>query len=337
MIRVRRYQESGEVDERIDPGDVSECLGDHGALLWVDVEDPTADDISCLTEEFHVHHLAAEDLTEPAPRPRLAMFDTHFLLSVRDCIFEENRFSTREVDLLFGDGWLLSIRNVGDGGEPPMPIDEVVQRFERARKLDGATDEGFLLFVFLDSIVDRFFDVSDAVEERLEAIEDDIFFDPDSPAVSSRAPADRSVTERLYRLRHDLIGYRRVVSPLRDALNPLLRNDVGFLGDAAILHLRDVNDHVARASEMAEAQRDLLNGALEAHLSLVSNRMNLVMKRATSWGAILVCATLVAGIYGMNFKHMPELDWIFGYPMALGLMALISAALYRTFKAKDWL
>ncbi len=191
-----------------------------------------------------------------------------------------------------------------------MPVDEVVQRFERTRKLDGATDEGFLLFVFLDAIVDRFFDVSDAVEDRLEAIEDDIFFDPDAPAVSAQAPADRSVTERLYRLRHDLIGFRRVVSPLRDAVNPLLRNEVGFLGDAAVLHLRDVYDHVVRAIEMAEAQRDLLNGALEAHLSLVSNRMNLVMKRATSWGAILVCATLVAGIYGMNFKHMPELDWM---------------------------
>jgi magnesium transporter len=92
-----------------------------------------------------------------------------------------------------------------------------------------------------------------------------------------------------------------------------------------------------RAVELSEAHRDLLNGALDAHLSLVSNRMNLVMKRATSWGAILVCATLVAGIYGMNFKHMPELNWVFGYAMALGLMALIAGVLYVMFKRKDWL
>jgi len=337
VIRVRRYHESGAVDEQLDPADVSECLGERGALLWVDVENPGEADIECLTEEFGVHHLAAEDLTEPSPRPRLAMFNSHFLLSVRDCTFEGDRFATREVDLLFGDGWLISLRNIGDDGGPPMPVDDVVQRFERTRKLDGATDEGFLLFVFLDTIVDRFFDVSDAVEERLEAIEDDIFFDPDSPAVTTQAPADRSVTERLYRLRHDLIGYRRIVSPLRDALNPLLRNEVGFLGEAAILHLRDVYDHVVRAVELSEAHRDLLNGALDAHLSLVSNRMNLVMKRATSWGAVLVCATLVAGVYGMNFKDMPELDWRFGYPMALGLMTLISTVLYLTFKKKDWL
>jgi magnesium transporter len=336
VIRVRRYHESGDFDEEIDPSDVSSCLGQRGALLWVDVEDPSDDDIDCLTEEFGVHHLAAEDLTEPAPRPRLAMFDTHFLLSVRDCVFDGEEFSTREVDLLFGDGWLLSLRKRGDRDEPPMPCKDVVERFERVRRLDGATDEGFLLFVFLDTIVDRFFDVSDAVEDRLEAIEDDIFADPAGTA-SSRAPADRTVTERLYRLRHDLIGYRRVVSPLRDAINPLLRNEVHFLGDAAVLHLRDVYDHVLRAVELSEAHRDLLTGALDAHLSLVSNRMNLVMKQATSWAAILVCATLVAGVYGMNFKHMPELDWRFGYPTALGLMGVISVVLYYTFKRKDWL
>ena len=334
---MRRYHTSGAVDEHVDPTDVSDCLGQGGALLWVDVEDPTDDDIACLTEEFGVHHLAAEDLTEPAPRPRLALFDTHFLLSARDCLFDGERFSSREVDLLFGDGWLLSLRKRGEQGEDPMPVKEVTDRFERTRRLDGATDEGFLLFVFLDTIVDRFFDVSDAVEDRLEQIEDDIFGDPSAATVTAGAVANRSITERLYRLRHDLIAYRRVVSPLRDAVNPLLRDQVTFLSEAAVLHLRDVYDHVLRAVELSEAHRDLLNGALDAHLSLVSNRMNLVMKRATSWGAILVCATLVAGVYGMNFKHMPELDWRLGYPLALGMMGLISVVLYITFRKKDWL
>jgi magnesium transporter len=343
VIRVRRYHQSGAVDEKIDPADVSSCLGRPDALLWVDVEDPTPDDIACLTDEFGVHHLAEEDLTEPNPRPRLSRFDNHLLLSVRDCLFEDGRFSSRELDFLFGDGWLISLRSPGENGEPPMPVKTVIDRFERTRADEGVTDEGFLLYVFLDVIVDRFFDVSDAVEDRLEAIEDDIFFDRDAQAAtdtgSARAdsPADLSITERLYRLRHDLIGYRRVVSPLRDALNPLLRQEVDFIGQEAIVHLRDVYDHVVRAVELGEAHRDLLNGALEAHLSLVSNRMNLVMKQATSWGAILVCATFVAGVYGMNFKDMPELDWRFGYPMALGVMGLISLVLYVTFKKKEWL
>jgi magnesium transporter len=345
VIRVRRYHESGAVDEELDPADVSGCLERSDALLWVDVEDPTPGDIECLTEEFGVHHLAEEDLTESAPRPRLARFDNHLLLSVRDCVFEDGGFGSREVDFLFGDGWLISLRRPGEMGQPPMPVKPVVERFERTRKEDGVTDEGFLLYVFLDVIVDRFFDVSDAVEDRLEAVEDDIFFDPtegrrrrsDTAGVPADVPADRSITERLYRLRHDLIGYRRVVSPMRDALNPLLRKEVDFIGDDAIVHLRDVYDHVVRAIELGEAHRDLLNGALDAHLALVSNRMNLVMKKATSWGAILVCATFVAGVYGMNFKNMPELDWRFGYPMALGVMGLISLVLYVTFKRRDWL
>ena len=341
MIRVRRYHESGAVDEELDPTDVSGCLERSDALLWVDVEDPTPDDIECLTEEFGVHHLAEEDLTESAPRPRLARFDNHLLLSVRDCVFEDGGFGSREVDFLFGDGWLISLRRRGQHGEAPMPVKGVIERFERTRKEDGVTDEGFLLYVFLDVIVDRFFDVSDAVEDRLEAVEDAIFFDPDAEPVPgsprANAPADVSITERLYRLRHDLIGYRRVVSPMRDALNPLLRKEVDFIGDNAIVHLRDVYDHVVRAVELGEAHRDLLNGALDAHLALVSNRMNLVMKKATSWGAILVCATFVAGVYGMNFKNMPELDWRFGYPMALGIMGLISLVLYVTFKRRDWL
>jgi magnesium transporter len=340
VIRVRRYHESGAVDEELDASDVSGCLGRRDALLWVDVEEPSPEDIECLTEEFGVHHLAEDDLTEPNPRPRLSRFNNHLLLSVRDCVFEEHGFSSREVDFLFGDGWLISLRRPGEKGQPPMPVEKVIERFDRTRKEDGVTDEGFLLYVFLDVIVDRFFDVSDAVEDRLEAIEDDIFFNPDDDrgqGPPADVPADVSITERLYRLRHDLIGYRRVVSPLRDALNPLLRKEVDFIGDDAIVHLRDVYDHVVRAIELGEAHRDLLNGALDAHLALVSNRMNLVMKQATSWGAILVCATFVAGVYGMNFKNMPELDWRFGYPMALGVMGLISVVLYVTFKKRDWL
>jgi magnesium transporter len=336
VIRVRRYFENGEVDEELDPADVSECLGQRGALLWVDVEHPTTDDIECLAKEFDVHHLAAEDLLEPRQRPRLTRFNTHFLLVVRDPWFKAGRFDSREVDLVFGDGWLITVRKPGEEGAPPTSCSEVVDRFERLRAQEGATDEGFLVYVFLDAVVDRFFEVSDAVEERLDRIEADIFSEhPRQPAAAE--DDDAGITERLYWLRQDLVGFRRSISPLREALAPLLRGEAPFLTDVAVIHLRDVNDLVLRAIEVVEAQRDLLNGALDAHLSITSNRMNLVMKQATSWGAILVTATLIAGIYGMNFRHMPELDWRFGYPFVLGLMAAVTIVLYVTFKRRDWL
>jgi magnesium transporter len=336
VIRVRRYLEDGEVTEEIDPDDVSECLDQRGALLWVDVEQPTADDVECLAKEFDVHHLAAEDLLEPSLRPRLARFADHLLLVVRDPWFKEGRFDSREVDLVFGDGWLITVRKPGEEGAPPTSVSDLIDRFERRRRQEGASDEGFLLYVVLDAIVDRFFEVSDVVEERLSDVEADIFSDR-RPRRIDHLGGDVGITERLYRLRQDLVGFRRSVAPLREALAPLLRGEAPFIGDEAVIHLRDVYDLVVRATEMVEAQRDLLNGALDAHLSITSNRMNLVMKQATSWGAILILSSLVAGIYGMNFEHMPELHLRYGYLYALGLMAVITLALYVTFKRRDWL
>jgi magnesium transporter len=332
VIRVRRYLGTGEVDEQIDPQEISECLGRGGQLLWVDAEELEPDDVACLAEEFAVNHLAAEDLLESLPRPTLGRYGSHLLLAVRDCSGDRESFATREIDLVFGDGWLISVRKPGEDGAPPMPVETVVERFERLRGEQGLTDEGFLLYAFLDVVVERFFDAADLLQDRLEAIEEAIFSDDDASA-----PSNRSITKGLYQLRRDLVAFRRVVAPLREAIAPLLRREAVFLAEPALVHLRDVYDLVVRVTEQTETYRDLLNGALEAHLSIASNRMNLVMKRATSWGAILVTATLVAGIYGMNFRHMPELDWYVGYPFALGLMAAVTAVLYRNFKRRDWL
>jgi magnesium transporter len=336
MIRVRRYHEDGRVEEQVDPAEVSECLGKRGVLLWVDVEHPSPEDVKCLAEEFDVHHLAAEDLLEPSPRPRLGRFGDHFLVVARDTRLEAGRLATCEVDLVFGDGWLISVRKPGREGAAPMPIEPILERFERQRGEEGATDEGFLLYVVLDVIVEGFSDTAEALEDRLDAVEAVIFSDRSTP-LDLGDPVRGGVTQQLYHLRQDLVGFRRVVAPLREALTPLLRGDIPFVGDAAIVHLRDVYDLTVRATELVDAQRDLLNGALEAHLSIMSNRMNLVMKQATSWGAILVVATLVAGIYGMNFDNLPWNGKREGFFFALALIAVSTAALYRTFKRRDWL
>ncbi|MGH9003140.1 MAG: magnesium transporter CorA family protein, partial [Acidimicrobiia bacterium] len=294
MIRVRRYHEDGRVEEQIDPADVSECLGARAALLWVDVEHPSVEDVKLLAEEFDVHHLAAEDLLAPSPRPRLGRFGDHFLVVAHDTRLQGGRLATCEVDLVFGDGWLISVRKPGPDGALPMPVDPILERFEAQRGEEGATDEGFLLYVVLDVLAEGFFDTVEAIEDRLDAIEA-VIFTEDGPAAPAGGARTGNVTEQLYHLRQDLVGFRRVVAPLREALSPLLRGEVRFVGDAALVHLRDVYEMAVRATDTVDALRDLLNGALEAHLSIMSNRMNLVMKQATSWGAILVVATLIAG------------------------------------------
>ena len=334
MIRVRRYLDNGEVLTDIDPEDVSECLAERGALLWVDVEAPSRDEIMFLAKEFEVHRLAVEDLLEPSPRPTLGRYEGHYLLVVRDPCPDGERFSTREIDILFGDGWLLTVRKPGDHGEPPSPVDDIAKRFERLRRSDGITDEGFLLYVTLDIVLARCTGFLDQIENRLEAVEAQIF----GPDPGRDGPEARRITEVLHELRREYVAFRRALGPLPEAIAPLVRKEeVEFIGPTAALHLRDVHDLAVRVTEEADAQRDLMNGALDAHLSLLSNRMNLVMKRATSWGAILVSTTVVTGIYGMNFRHMPELHWIVGYPMALAVMVTLTVTLYVTFKRRDWL
>ena len=131
--------------------------------------------------------------------------------------------------------------------------------------------------------------------------------------------------------------FRRRVQPLREVVAAILRREVDWIDDLARTHFQDVYDHILRATDQIDAQRELLGNAVDAHLAIMSNRMNLVMKKMTSWGAILLGSTLVAGIYGMNFRHMPELRWHYGYAWALGLMLLITVACYRMFKRRDWL
>jgi magnesium transporter len=141
----------------------------------------------------------------------------------------------------------------------------------------------------------------------------------------------------VFDMRRTLGQFRRAVAPLREVVAELLRREAECIGEAAIIRMQDVYDHVLRVIDLVETQRELVTGLLEANLAVMSNRLNQVMKRMTSWGAILLGSTLIAGIYGMNFDHMPELHWVVGYPMALGLMVLLTVVLYTYFRRRDWI
>lgn len=325
-MQARLYLEDGG-EKLVLPEDVSERLVDREGVLWVDVEDPDLSDLARLVEEFEVHRLAADDLTETSGRPRLVRFADHTLLVARDATHDGSSLSVRPVDLVFGDGWMVSVRRTGEDGAK-FPVDEVARRFSRRNGTRGATDEGFLLATLLDVLASRYLDVLELLEDRLDRLEEQIF---------DEERADPPV-EELYRLRQSLIGLRRVVAPLAEAVAGVLRpGGEQTMTDVALLHLRDVQDQLVRVVEQIDTERDLLSGALEAHLALVSNRLNQVMRKMTAYGAILVSATLVAGIYGMNFRHMPELDWRLGYPFALALMVALAFGLRARFQRRGWL
>ena len=318
MITVRCYND-GEIKEIENPADISELVGRKNRLIWVDLVDPTPEDFACVQEEFELHPLAMEDASKHEQRPKLEQYPTHaFVVAYSK--------QQAEVDLFIGKDWLVSVRE-RSADASVWDIEPVRSRFERT-KPDCAT-VGFLLYTILDELVDGYFDATDMLEDRLEDIEEAIF--------AAEKLDETDVQQQLFEVRRKLVVFRRKVVPLRDVVSALLRREVEWIDDATLVHLQDVYDHLLRSVDLIDSHRELLGNAVDAHLAIISNRMNEVMKKMTSWGAILLGSTLIAGIYGMNFEHMPELGWEYGYPFALGLMAVLTMAGYWFFRRKDWL
>jgi magnesium transporter len=325
MLQAWTFSPGHEAHE-IPDSEIPAVRAAHDRLLWILADGQDREGVDRVTDLLALDPLVADDLRNANQRTKLECYADYCHVSVRDCTMTGNTLDAREIDVVFGDGWLLSVAERPATG-PDSPLAQVRDRFARHRSEQGAEDEGFLLWALLDVIVERYFEITDTIDDRLDDVEDIVFSD----RIGDNIPRE------LFDLRRSLVTFRRAVAPLREVLSELLRRDVDYIGEKALSHLQDVYDHVLRITDLAESQRDLLTGLLEAHLAVVSNRMNQVMKLMSSWGAILIVATLVAGIYGMNFHHMPELGWRYGYLYALTLMAVTTALLYRMFKRRDWL
>lgn len=317
-IAVRTFDDDGTTALQ-DPADISSIIGHSSEQVWVDVVDATDDEFACLTSEFGLHALAVEDAQNHGQRPKLEHYTNHaFVVAYSK--------KMAEVDLFIGPTWLVTVRERSPEGEV-CHINSIRTRFSR----DDAkpTAVGQLVYVVLDELIDGNLERTDEMEDRVEALEERIILDQVGD------PAETQ-TELLH-LRRELLRHRKIALPMRDVIVRLQRGEVDWIDGDARERLQDVVDHANRVVEQLDLQQELISNAVEAHNSLLANRMNLVMKRMTSWGAILIASTLIAGIYGMNFEHMPELKWKYGYVWALGLMAIVTLVGYRYFKKKDWL
>jgi magnesium transporter len=325
VIRAWRYA-LGQAGEPVDPATCGALVDASHAVLWIDAEQPTDGERETVRDQLHLGAVVLEALTDPSERTKLMRYGDYFHVAIHDCQFIGDEFDSREIDIVMGPGWLLTVRHPTDRSKP-LDIDEVMRRFEVQREEHSTTEEGYLLWALFDVVVDRYFDVNDRVDDRLESIEELVFADNGQ----TRIPRD------VFGIRRDLMLFRRAAAPLREVVDAIIRRDVPFISSEAITHFHDIYDRLLRVLDLIESQRDLLTGLLEADLAVISNQLNTVMKKVTSWGAILVVATLIAGIYGMNFKDMPELKWSFGYPAAIGLMLAVTGILYWVFKRRDWL
>ena len=309
----------GDVDIR----DISEALKKPGVFVWVGLHDPSPDLLDLIQHEFGLHELAVEDARRAHQRPKLEQYADSVFVVLRPVVLsgDEQHVELGETHVFMGPGYVVSVRH-----GTSRSYAAVRARCE-STPAHLAKGPGFVLYAIMDFVVDEYFPVVDTLEAQLERLEDEIF----------SQSFNRATVERIYDLKRNLLEVKRAVSPLVDVCNRLTRFDLPLIPDDARPYFRDVYDHAIRINETVDRQRELLTGALEAHLSLTAVAQNDAMKKLAGWAAIIGVPTMVAGIYGMNFKFMPELEWRYGYPLIMGGMIAACAFLYYRFKRSGWL
>jgi magnesium transporter len=329
VITAWRYVSGIDGRTSVDPLHIGSALDPQGSVVWIDCVSPTADDLQQLRRQLGLSDFVVDALVDPEQTTKLVRYGDYFHVAVHDCeLGAEVRLEQREVDVVMGPGWLVTVRHPSQARHA-LDVDRIAHHFELQRSEHGATEEGFLLWALFDVIIDRYLAVVDTIDERLDTVEDSVF--------DATARMQAKVQRGAFELRRELVDFRRAAAPMREVLFAITRKELPFVSDDALVHFRDLSDRMLRVLDFVETQRDLLAGLLEADLAVISNRINEVMKKTTSWGAILIVATLFASIYGMNFSNLPALDWEYGYVFALVLIAVVTLLLYRTFKRRDWL
>ena len=321
MIDIRVYTDHTGLHDTLALEDISDVLTQDDTMLWIDLTGPSLEELRLINDEFGFHPLAMEDAAKRHQRPKVDVYENFLFIVFYELEIVEERPQTRELSLFVGRNYLVTVH---DADMSPT-IREVAQRWRENLGWRGKRHVGVLVYSLLDAIVDDYFPVVDHISERIEDLEVKIFDHFDH-----RAQAD------IFALKKDLLAVRQVLAPERDVMNILVRRDSPVFGEEMVTYFQDVYDHILRVTENIDTYRDLLSSSLDAFLSLSSNRLNQIVKTLTSSSIILMSMTLVAGIYGMNFVHMPELDWQFGYAWAIGLMGATGAGLYLMFRRMGW-
>ena len=313
-----------------------EVMKAHNGFAWIGMYRPTEQEVRSVAEEFNLHHLPVEDALKGHQRAKLERFDDVVFLVLRPARYldADERVEFGEVHVFIGRDFVITIRHA----ESP-DLAAVRRRMEGLPELLALGPEA-VLYAILDEIVDEYAPVVAGLENDIDEIEDQLF------------DGDPSVSRRIYTLSREVTEFQRATQPLVGMIESLQQGFEKYNVDVELhRHLRDVLDHTLRVVERGDAFRDLLQNALKVHSTLVAQRQNEEMRRLSEtslaqseevkkisgWAAILFAPTLVGTIYGMNFRHMPELLWEWGYPLAIAMMVVSGFALYVVFKRRNWL
>jgi magnesium transporter len=303
--------------------DVSEHLVDPDTVVWVDLCGPTREQLHELAGELGLHELAVEDALEPHQRPKLDRYATHLFLSchaVRVDV-DAGRLDDTKVDAFINERWLITVRE-----NDHFAIDPVLERWDRSPDL-AVFGVSFLLYGLLDVIVDSYFDTVQAFDEYYEKVSDGIFAD---------RPLDPAKQRHWFDMRRAMVRFHRLVVPMREAISSLMRREHSPIAEELYPYFQDVYDHILRVSESSDSLRDLVSTIVETNLSLRDYRQNLIVKKVSSWAAIIAVPALVTGYYGMNVPY-PGFSQAWGVVASGVLIVGASFGLYWLFRRANWL
>lgn len=320
VVAAAAYHKGRKVAD-IDLEEGSHWAAQPGHMVWIGLRDPDRAQLQCLQRQFNLHELAMEDALARHTRPKLETFGDALFMVVYSPIRQDGRLTFVETQLFAGTGYVISARY----GESA-PYSTVRQRCE-ARPLLLEQGEDFVIYALLAFVIENYRPLLDSIFEELEVLEQ---------TVLSR-PLTQGDIEHIANLRRDLVRLRRQVAPLAEICRELQQLDFPFIDKPMRPYFRDIAIHVARLQEDLTGQREMADHAIELGLLLEASRQSVVQRKFAAWAAILAFPTAVAGIYGMNFEHMPELAWQYGYFGVLGLISIGCGGLYANFKRLGWL
>jgi magnesium transporter len=313
-----------KIEEGFTPKDLPELLQDKSAVIWVDMDSPTAADEQVLLDVFNFHPLTVEDCRENRHYPKVEEFQGYIYFIVHGVTADTSpeRFNTIELDGFLGPNYVITYHH-----EMFRSINNVKQLL-RTTPVVCQRGAAFLLHQILDQVVDFYSPVLDDFDERIDQLEDDIF--------TLKRPNNQILSE-IMDLKRSVLRLRRISGKQMDILHRMSRGEFSLIQEDMRPFYRDVYDHLVRVVDLAENYRDLISGSLEAYLSVVSNRLNEIMKVLTIFSAVMLPLTFIAGVYGMNFDNMPELHSRYGYYGVWALMFVIAIAMLLFFKRRGWI
>ena len=325
LVTIIDYDEAHFTEETVKAIDECFAFKDSPSVTWINVDGLHKEKVlEQLGECYGLHPLILEDILNTEQRPKTEDF-REYLYIVLKMIYHDAKsgvINTEQISLILGRNFVISFQEGLEGDIFNSVRGHLKNSMSRIRKM--GTD--YLVYSLLDAVVDNYFVILEKLGENIESIEDELVTNPRP-----------STLQTIHSLKRDLIFLRKSVWPLREVVNSLIRGESPLINSATLLYLRDVYDHTIQVIDTLETFRDMVSGMLDIYLSSVSNRLNAVMKVLTIIATIFMPLTFIAGVYGMNFKYMPELEWHWGYPAIMVLMLVISLLMLWFFRKKKWL